>query len=122
MVREVIKMNKFTYTKIGNDTIAIDLQNGYTVIAMGLFKHETKKYEVTFYIKDNTVNIIDLIETQEKVEFDANYKTINSTILKYVTTLLSDDFFDYYIKRYDYMMKCFDRGNELFEKERLGDV
>ncbi len=113
-------MNKLTYKKIGNDTLAIDLQNGYTVIATELFNHEAKKYEITLRIKDNTVDILDLIEKQEKVEFDANYKTINSAILKYVATLLTDGFFDYYIKRYDYMMKCFDRGHELFENERLG--
>jgi len=112
-------MNKLTYTKIGNDTISIDLQNGYTVIATELFNHETKKYEVTLRIKDNTVDILDLIEKQEKVEFNANYKTINSAILKYVAILLSDGFFDYYIRRYDYMMKCFDRGHELFEQERM---
>lgn len=112
-------MDRLTYTKIGNDTIAIDLHNGYTIIAMKLFNHKTKKYKVTFYIKDNTVDILDLIEKQEKVEFDANYKTINSAILKYVATLLSEGFFDYYIQRYDYMMKCFDRGHELYEKERL---
>ncbi len=112
-------MGKLTYTKIGNDIITIDLQNGYTVIATKLFKREIKKYEVTLRIKDNSVDILDLIGKQEKVEFDATYKTINSAILKYVATLLSDGFFDYYIRRYDYMMKCFDRGHELFEKERL---
>ncbi len=112
-------MDRLTYTKIGNDTIAIDLHNGYTIIAMELFNHKIKKYKVTFYIKDNTVDIFDLIEKREKVEFDANYKTINSAILKYVATLLSEGFFDYYIRRYDYMMKCFDRGHELYEEERL---
>lgn len=114
-------MNKLTYTKIGNDTIAIDIQNGYTIIATKLFNHKTKNYEVTLHIKDNTVDILDLIEKQEKFEFNANHKSINSAILKYVAVLLSDGFFDYYIRRYDYMMKCFDRGNELYEKERLGD-
>jgi len=112
-------MTKLTYTKIGNDSIAINLQNGYTVIAMKLLNPKTMKYEVTIRIKDDNIDMLDLIEKQEKVEFDANYKTINSAILKYVATLLSNGFFDYYIKRYCYMMKCFDRGHELFEKERL---
>jgi len=112
-------MNKLTYTKIGNDTIAIDLQNGYTIVAMELFNHETKNYEVTFYIRDNTVNILELIEKQEKIKFRADYKIINSAVLKHVATLLSDGFFDYYIQRYGYMMQCFDRGNDLFEEERL---
>ena len=57
----------------------------------------------------------------ESVEFNVNYKTINKAILKHVANLLSDGFFDYYIDRYDYELKCFDIGNELFELERLGD-
>ena len=48
-------------------------------------------------------------------------KIINKAILKHVATLLSDGFFDYYINRYEYEMKCFDVGNNLAEKERLGD-
>jgi len=115
-------MNKLTYTRFANHAITIDLHNGYSVIAMKLFDKNTENYEVTLYIKDNTINLLDLIETQEKVPFYTDSKTINSSILRHVANLLSDGFFNYYINRYDYMMKCFDRGHELFEKEQLSDV
>lgn len=115
-------MDKLTYTRFANNAITIDLHNGYTVIAMKLFDRSTGNYEVTLYIKDNTINLLDLIEAQEKVTFYADNRTINSSILNYIAHLLSDGFFDYYINRYNYMMKCFDRGNELFEKERLLNI
>jgi hypothetical protein len=115
-------MNKLAYTKIGNDTLAIDLHNGYTIIAIELFNYETKKYEVAFYIKDNTVNILDLIDKQQKVEFDTDHRFINSAVLKHIATLLTAGFYDYYIERYEYMMKCFDKGTEFFEKERCGSI
>ena len=28
-------------------------------------------------------------------------------------------YFDYFVERYEYELKCFERGNELFEMERL---
>jgi hypothetical protein len=112
-------MNKLTYTKIANDTISIDLHNGYTVVAMELFNYDAKKYEVTFYLKDNNINMLDLIERMQNTEFDTTYKNINSAILKYVATSLSNGDFNYYINRYDYMMKCFDKGNSVFETEWL---
>ena len=43
------------------------------------------------------------------------------SILKHVATLLSGGLFDYYIQRYEYELECFDIGNEIIEKERIGD-
>jgi hypothetical protein len=57
------------------------------------------------------------MEKEEKIEFDCDRTTINASILKHIASLLSKGFYDYYIKRYQYMMNCFDRGNALFEKE-----
>jgi hypothetical protein len=116
-------MEKLTYEKIGNDTLLIDLhKNSYSVVARELYLYDEKKYQVTFYIKDNSTDILDLIEKEEKVEFDTDYKIINKAILKHVATLLSDGFYDYYMRRYDYMMKCFDKGHEIFEEARLAEM
>ena len=104
------------------DIITIDLHNDYTVIAIKSWNQDEKKYYVQLMLKENTVDKWDLIETAESLEFSVDYKTINSAILKHIATLLSENFFDYYIDRYEYELKCFDRGNELFEKERLGDM
>lgn len=112
-------MKKLIYTKLADSVLAIDLHNGYTVIVMKTFNYDEEKYKATFYIKDNTVDTIELMERQENIEFIADKKTINSVILKHVGLLLQEGFFDYYIERYAYMIKCFEKGNELFEKERL---
>ena len=101
------------------DILTIDLHNDYSVIAIKSWNSEEHKYVVQLMLKENTVDKWVLIEKAESLEFNVDYKIINKAILKHVATLLSDGFFDYYIQRYEYELKCFDRGNELFEKERL---
>ena len=101
------------------DIITIDLHNDYTVIAIKLWNSDKHKYTVQLMLKENTVDKWNLIENAESLEFNVDYKIINKAILKHVATLLSDGFFDYYIDRYEYELKCFDRGNSIIEKERL---
>ena len=103
------------------DIITIDLHNDYTVIAIKSWNPDEQKYIVEFRITEKSIDKWDLIQEMESVEFNVNYKTINKAILKHVANLLSEGFFDYYIDRYEYEIKCFDIGNEIAEKERLGD-
>lgn len=114
-------MQKLKYEKFNNsnDVIMIDLYNGYTVIAITGFNIENRVYNTTLLLKDNTIDNWKLIENAENLEFHANQNTINSAILKQVSTFLQDGFFNYYIQRYEYEMKCFDVGNDLAESERL---
>ena len=116
-------MQRLKYEKFNNsnDVIMIDLHNGYTVIAVTGFDIENRVYTTTLFLKENTVDTWKLIENAENLEFNANHNTINSAILKKVSEFLMDGFFDYYIQRYEYEMKCFDKGNSIYEKERLGD-
>lgn len=115
--------SKLTYENYRGckDILTIDLHNDYTIIAIKSFKPDKRKYDVEFRITEDTVDKWDLIQEMESVEFYTDYKTINKAILKHISTLLSDGFFDYYIQRYEYEIKCFDRGNALFENERMGD-
>ena len=114
-------MQKLKYEKFNNsnDVIAIDLHNGYTVIAVTGFDAENRVYNTTLFLKDNTVDNWKLVEQADKLEFHANQNTINSAILKQISVFLEEGFFDYYIQRYEYEMKCFDVGNDLAESERL---
>ena len=116
-------MQRLKYEKFNNsnDVIMIDLHNGYTVIAVTGFDIENRVYTTTLYLKENTVDTWKLIENAENLEFHVNHNTINSAILKQVSTFLEEGFFAYYIQRYEYELKCFDIGNEIAEKERLGD-
>lgn len=112
-------MQRLKYEKYrnSNEIITIDLHNGYTVIAIST--HENGSYITTLFLKENTIDTWKLIENAENLEFHANQNTINSAILKQVSTFLQDGFFDYYIQRYEYETKCFDVGNDLAESERL---
>ena len=114
-------MQRLKYEKYrnSNEIITIDLHNGYTVIAIST--GENGSYITTLFLKENTIDTWKLIEKAENLEFHANQNTINSAILKKVSSFLDEGFFDYYIQRHEYEMKCFDKGNETHEKERLGD-
>ena len=116
-------MQRLKYEKFNNsnDVITIDLHNGYTVIAITGFNAENRVYTTTLFLKENTVDTWKLIENAENLEFHVNHNTINSAILKQVSTFLQEGFFNYYIQRYEDEMKCFDKGNSIYEKERLGD-
>lgn len=115
------KMQRLKYEKFNNsnEVITIDLHNGYSVIAVTGFNIENRVYTTTLFLKDNTIDTWKLIESAENLEFHSNQNTINSAILKQVSTFLQDGFFNYYIQRYEYEMKCFDAGNDLAESERL---
>ena len=115
-------MQRLKYEKFNNsnDVITIDLYNGYTVIAVTGFDTENRVYTTTLFLKENTIDTWKLIENAENLEFHANHNTINSAILKQVSTFLQEGFFNYYIQRYEYEMKCFDKGNSIYEKERIG--
>lgn len=112
-------MKKLTYKKIADSVITIDLQNNYSIIALSTYKHEESRYLVSLQLKHNELDIITTMDDFENVGFSAIPKTINSAILKYVASLLQDNKFEIYQRRYEYLLKCFDIGNELFEKERM---
>ena len=115
------KMERLKYENYRGckDILTIDLHNKYTVIAIKSWNQDERKYNVEFRITENSIDKWDLIQEMESVEFNVNYKTINKAILKHVANLLSEGFFDYYVQRYEYEMKCFDVGNDLAESERL---
>lgn len=90
------------YENIANMTLLVNLHNNYSIVAMVKSNHkeEVDNYNMTLYIKRNDIDILDLIESQENINFDSNSKTIRVDVTKHITTLLSNGFFDYYIERY----------------------
>ena len=114
-------MERLTYEKINNsnDAIKIDLHNGYSIIAISGWNQKKKCYTTTLSLKDNTIDVTELIEKAELLEFYTDHKTINSAILKQVSIYLDDGFFDYYINRYRYRMDCLDMIDDLLDKGRL---
>lgn len=113
--------NKLTYTeyKGSKDIIIIDLHNNYSIIAIKMWNKDKQNYTVELRIKQNTVEKWDLIEDFENLEFDTDYRFINSAILKQVSLLFINGLLDSYIKRFEYELDCLDMGNEIVEKKRL---
>ena len=111
---------KLKYERINNsnDSISIDLDNGYSVIAMSGYNKEEEKYITTLFIKDNEFTTLRQID--ENIKFAATYKTINSAILKHVSDLLADGTMDKHIQSYEFEEECTSRGIEIIEKEKLG--
>lgn len=114
-------MGRLTYEKINNsnDTIKIDLHNGYSVVAISGWNPTKKCYITTLSLKDNTIDTTKLIEKAESLEIYANYKTINSAILKQVSAYLEEGFFNYYIERYKFEQQCLNIGCKILEEQRI---
>lgn len=105
--------NRLTYENYNGckDIIAIDLHNNYIIIAIKSYNIYDHNYTVEFHLKEKTTDMWQLIQDATTI-FNTDHKTINSAILKHVATLLSDGFYDYFIERYEYELKCFDIGND----------
>lgn len=112
------KRLKYERYKNMNNIISIDLHNAYTAIAI-IGRDENGNYDVELRIKENTVEKWDLIEKAEHILFNKDIMNVHSSILRIVSTYLNEGFFDYYIDRYKYELKCFDVGNEIEESKRL---
>lgn len=105
----------FRYDFCGNNVISIDLKNGYSIIAITKWDREIETYRITLYLKGDTYDVLDLIEEKENIKIHTDKKALFSNVTKIITGYYLDGFFEHYIKRYEYMMKCFDKGNEFFE-------
>ena len=110
--------NKLTYTNYNGckDIITIDLHNDYTVIAIKSWNPDDNTYTVEFHLKEKTTSMWQLIN-DATTTFNADHKSINSAILKHVATLFTDGFYDYFIERYEYDLKCFDIGDNTLSEE-----
>lgn len=103
------------YEFIGSNVISINLKNGHSVSAVTKWDREENTYRMALYLKGDTYDVLDLIEEKENIVIHTDKKTLFSDVTKIVTGYYLEGFFDNYIRRYDYMMKCFDKGNEFFE-------
>lgn len=94
-------------------------RNGYSVECRYYYDKIRGKYHVSLWLKRNDINDTFRIDIQY---IDAGYingtkDTIKQNICNLIEQIDNFGFFDYYIERYEYTCKCFDVGNEMFEKE-----
>ena len=115
---------KLRYEKVNgsNDVLSFDLHNAYKVISITGFNVEKSCYTTTLFLKADDVDEWSLIEKAENIEFNVTRNEIHIAILKLVSEYLENGFFDYYIERYAYTLKCFDKGHEYYEVKRLEEL
>ena len=118
--------NKMIKSRYKGATVEIDLPEecgyeGYSVECTYRYNKRNDKYLLSMWLKRNDIDSKFKIESQE---VDTQYITSNKyTIVRDIRTLVEQasliGFFEEYIQRYEYEQKCFERGNELFERERI---
>lgn len=122
-MNNVILPKRLKYEKWNgcDNVIIIDLHNGYSVIAIWVKESNELQidFPVTLHLKENTIDTWDLIIDDWR--FTANQKTINAAILRTVADSLENGFFDKFIERNEYYLKCSQLGCDLLDKERYGD-
>lgn len=99
-----------------------DKYKGYSVECRYLYDTQKEKYSLSMWLICKTIDHRFKIDSQK---IDTQYingtkETIRLNICRIVEQAAQTGFFDEYIEKFEYLMKCFDKGNELFEKERLG--
>lgn len=108
----------FRYEVIANVAISVDLHNNYSVIALAKWEKEKNCYSSQFYIKENDIDHLDLIDNLIGIEFESDIKTIKTDLAKFISGLYENGSLDRYAERYKYELKCIDKGTALFESER----
>lgn len=112
--------------KYKGSTIEIDLPEecgyeGYSVECIYKYNKYKEKYLLSMWLKRKDIGNKYKIEYQE---IDTQYisgtrDTIVDNICKIVRNASLMGYFTFYIERYEEELRCFERGYELFEKERL---
>lgn len=115
----------YKYKKLGY-TIEIDLPEehgykGYSVECTYRYDKSKEKYLLSMWLKCMNINEKFKIGSQE---IDTQYisgtrDTIIENIIRIVKQASLTKFFDYYIEEFEYTFKCFDKGDNFFEQERL---
>ncbi len=111
--------------KYKGKTVEFDLNEygykGYVATCTYKYYKKRDKYSLEMELKHRDICDGFRIDRQE---IDTQYisgsrETIMDNIERIVEQACLSGFFDEYIKRYEYIFQCFNKGDEFFEKERL---
>lgn len=95
--------------------------NGYSVKCTYKYNKREEKYSLSMWLKRDDIDDDFKIDSQEidTQLISGTRETIEDNICRIVEQIGLKGFFNYYIERFEYTYDCFNRGNELFEKEKL---
>ena len=105
-------------------TIEIELpeecgHEGYYVDCTYRYDKKKDKYLLSMWLRRKDIqNGFNLAPQEVDTQYiTSTRETIRKDICKIVEHASLMDFFEHYIQRYEYEIRCFNRGNELYEKE-----
>lgn len=93
----------------------------YVVECRFVYNKENDNYLLSMWLRRSDIDDKFKIDGQ-KIDtqvVDGTRRTIKINICHIVNQLSRNGFFDYYVDRFEYTYACFDRGNELFERESM---
>ena len=93
----------------------------YSVKCTYKYNKKADKYTLDMWLMRNDIDDEFQIRSQEidKQPIYGTKDTIEDNICRIVEYASLSGYFDEFIQRFEYTYKCFDRGDELFEQERL---
>ena len=96
-------------------------ESDYSVLCRYKYDKNKDKYLLSMWLMRNDIDDTFKIDSQE---IDTQYisgdkSTIRDNIVKIIGQAYESNFFDYYIERFEYTYKCFDKGNDFYKSERL---
>lgn len=94
---------------------------GYSVECTYKYNKKMGKYALSMWLKRKDIGDKFRIGSQEidTQYISGNRDTIVDNICRIVDEANRSGFFTYYIHRYEYTYKCFEIGNELYEKGEI---
>ena len=98
-------------------------ESDYSVLCRYKYDKNKDKHLLSMWLMRNDIDDTFKIDSQE---IDTQYisgdkDSIRDNIVKIIEQANDSGFFDYYVERFEYVYKCFDRGNKLYESERSSD-
>lgn len=124
-------IRKMMCPKFKGQTIEFNLSKwgykDYIIECSYYFDKKEEKYSLSMWL--NRIDVDERMKISSK-KIDTQYiygnkETIIENICRivYQAAMVANDegekYFDYFVNRYEYELKCFEKGNELFEQENL---
>lgn len=95
---------------------------GYSVECTYYFDKKKDKYSLSMWLTRKDTEMKIAIGTKIDTQYISSEKdNVRNNISLIIEQAAQSGFFDEYIQKYEYMLSCFDRGNTLYEEERLGE-
>lgn len=100
------------FTKIGF-AIEKEIDRNYTVRAhiLKIGGRESNTYDVTLELRRSDIGKWDMLDEEH---YSITSENINMCVCEFIMDKFDNGFFKRFIDRYEYDLKCFDKGNAVF--------